>query len=123
MPSFSEFCNRLHFKESAILYSQSIEKNKKDNMGNKSEQEIDTNSTENDGTSALQISKSCSEHKISKNFRLNDGTLVTIEPEIAEKILYVNEELNTENQALFEHLLNNSIETYEIVVAFCENYN
>lgn len=118
MASFTEFYKRVSLKESAILYSQSIDK-KNDSIKHKQQNEHETDKKIID---PIEISKSCVEHKISKNFELNDGTLILLTPEFAEKILYVNEELNEKNQKLFQSLLKNSIQTHEIAINFCNIY-
>jgi hypothetical protein len=123
MSSFSEFRNKINLKESSILYAQSIDKKKPTNVQNKDNADY----SENNGSSthkneALNASKECVEHKISKNFKLNDGSYVSLTPELAEKILYVNEELNLNNQIIFESLLAHSIQTYEIALQFCDKY-
>lgn len=122
MPSFSEFCNRVQLKESAILYSQTIEKNKK-NGADESSKFDDQINTKHEKEPVVDVAKSCAEHKISKKFVLNDGTLVEMDPNIAEKIVYVNEELNTNNKKLFNYLLENNIQTYQMAIVFCDNYN
>lgn len=118
MASFTEFYKRVSLKESAILYSQSIDK-KNDSIKNAQKNEDKNNKKLID---PIEISKSCVEHKTSKNFELNDGTLILLTPKFAEKILYVNEELNETNQKLFQSLLKNSIETHEIAINFCNIY-
>jgi hypothetical protein len=122
MPSFSEFRNKINLKESSILYAQSIDKKKPSNTQNVKNSDYSENDESTNKNEVLNTSKACVEHKTPKNFRLNDGSYVSITPELAEKILYVNEELNTKNQIIFESLLTHSIETYEIALQFCDKY-
>lgn len=122
MPSFSEFCNRVQLKESTILYSQTIEKNKKNNVAEPLNSDNDSNS-KNEKKPALEIAKSCAEQRISKNFVLNDGTIIEMDPDTAEKIVYVSEELNNNNIKIFNNLLENNIQTYQMAIVFCEKYN
>lgn len=57
-----------------------------------------------------------------QTFKLNDGTTIQITPMEAKNIMYTYEELNDSNQGIFESMINNSINTYELIVEFCNSY-
>ena len=58
----------------------------------------------------------------SQTFKLNDGTTIQITPVEAKNIMYTYEELNDANQGIFESMINDSIDTYSLIVEFCNNY-
>ena len=120
MALFSKFRNKIELKESSILYSQTTNPQKNINKIEPFGISKNNKSVDNE---VLKASEKSIEHKINKNFKLNDGTVVSITPEYAEKIMYVNEELNFENQIIFQKLLTSNIQSYEIALQFCNNYN
>jgi hypothetical protein len=57
-----------------------------------------------------------------QTFKLNDGTTIQITPMEAKNIMYTYEELNDANQGIFESMINDSIDTYQMIVEFCDSY-
>lgn len=57
-----------------------------------------------------------------ESFKLQDGSVVQITPIEASNVVYAYEELNIENQEIFESFLENNIQTYSMIIEFCEEY-
>lgn len=128
MRSFSDLRN-IKLNESSILYSQSVQKKKiapvaTEIQPNKfvSDSEEHPQEKQEHETAMKQIA-ACVEQNVSKQFKLNDGTLISITPIDAQKIYYAYEDLNVDNQGIFENMINDDIKSHLLIVEFCNNYN
>jgi hypothetical protein len=81
------------------------------------------NAPETEQTTVLSKIKAASDSETPQTFKLRDGTIVQVSENEAKEIVYTYEELNQDNQAIFENLLNESVETYSKIVDFCREYN
>lgn len=112
MISFNKLRNRLNIQESVVLYSnveKDVEKDSAKNIDLKNPiinnfyNSVDKNTTQ--------------------TFKLNDGTTIHITPVEAKNVVYAYEELNDAHQGIFENFLENNIESYSLMIQFCEQYN
>lgn len=112
MISFNKLKNRLNIQESAFLYLN-------DDSGAKAEkskqQTIENPSMINNFYSSIK-------NNAPQTFKLNDGTSIQITPVEAKQVVYAYEELNDVHQGIFENFLQNNIQTYSMIIEFCEEY-
>jgi hypothetical protein len=128
MRSFSDL-RKIKLNESSILYAQSVEKKKTTPstsavvQNNKIAPESEETAQEklNHETAFKQIA-ACVEQNTPKQFKLNDGTIVSITPIEAQKIYHTYEDLNVENQGIFESMINENIKSHQLMVEFSNNY-
>jgi len=128
MRSFLDL-RKIKLNESSILYAQSVEKKKATpnvatgTQTNKAPTEPEEASQEklNHETAFKQIA-ACVEQNTPKQFKLNDGTIISITPIDAQKIYHTYEDLNVENQGIFESMINENIKSHQLMVEFSNNY-
>jgi hypothetical protein len=112
MKTFSQIRQQKNLNESVLMFAAQPQ--------NQTDTEYDQ-TNQNEPTPLEKISVSASTNT-PQTFRLSDGTTIQITPVEAKNIMYTYEELNDENQGIFESLINNNIETYQIGLNFCEEY-
>jgi hypothetical protein len=77
---------------------------------------------ETEQTTVLSKIKAASDSEEPQTFKLRDGSIVQIAQNEAKNIVYTYEELNQDNQVIFENLLNEDINSYSKIVDFCRDY-
>jgi len=112
MISFNKLRNRLNIQESVVLYSNVEKDVEKDNA-----KTIDLKNP------IINNFYNSVEKNANQSFKLNDGTTIQITPIEAKNIVYAYEELNDAHQGIFESFLENNLQSYSLIIAFCEEYS
>lgn len=112
MNTFNNFRKRLQLNESVVLYSDRADFN----TPTKQQKNV-----ENQNSLMTNFYDSAKTNQ-NKSFKLEDGSVVEITPLEAKNVIYTFEELNGDNQGIFESFLQKDINSYSMMIEFTNEY-